>query len=101
MCATTDAMMRATTPSMVPRAEPRRVMHATAHSMMHATSHAMTHARALTWCHGVDTHFSHTPPFNRRDSLLFLKNFNFEKKNLESPLILFYFKGKIKQEIKP
>ena len=48
----------------------------------------------------VDPHFSHALPLNRRDSLLFLvKNFVLEKS--ESPLILFYFKGKIKQEIKP
>ena len=46
----------------------------------------------------VDPHFSRALPLNRRDSLLFVKNYFLEK--LESPLILFYFKGKIKQEIK-
>ena len=47
----------------------------------------------------VDPHFSRASPLNQQDSLFIWWKINFWKK-LESPLILFYFKGKIKQERK-
>ena len=47
----------------------------------------------------VDLHFSRASPLDRRDSLFICEKLILEK--LESPLILFFLKGKIKQEIKP
>ena len=47
----------------------------------------------------MDPHFARAPPLNQRDSLLYGEKLVLEKSEL--PLILFYYKGKIKQERKP
>ena len=49
----------------------------------------------------VDPHFSHVSLLDRRDSLFICEKLIFRKKSLSRHLFYFYFKGKIKQEIKP
>ena len=48
---------------------------------------------------GMDPHFSSASPLNRQDSLLFSETLILEKFGVATYLI--YFKGKIKQEVKP
>ena len=49
----------------------------------------------------VDPHFSRASPLDRRDSLFICEKLIFRKKSWSRHLFYFYFKGKIKQEIKP
>ena len=50
---------------------------------------------------GVDPHFSRASPLDRRESLFICEKLIFRKKSWSRHLFYFYFKGKIKQEIKP